>query len=340
MLKKVKIDDAVGMVLGHDMTKVIPGEYKGAAFRRGHVIKQEDIPELLDIGKRHIFVIELAEDEVHEEEAALRIAKAVSGPNMELSQPSEGRVNIIAKSSGLLKVNVSLLREVNAIGQIVLATRHNNTTCQPGTMVAGTKIIPLYISETKLNELEDLCREKGIVLEIIPCKTKKVGVVITGNEVFTGRIKDRFGETVRRKVQALGSEINHEIIVPDDEALIAQAIIEMRDMGSEVIMVCGGLSVDPDDVTVQGVQGSGAEIINYGAPVMPGVMFLYAILQGIPIIGVPAAAIFNETTIIDVILPRVMADDKIYREDILELGHGGLCLNCGECTFPICPFCR
>lgn len=340
MLKKVKLGEAIGMVLGHDVTKVIPGQFKGPAFRRGHVIKEEDIPELLNIGKEHIYIIEEEEGEVHEEEAALRIAKAVSGPGMELSEPSEGRINIRVKSAGLLKVNTALLREVNSIGEIVLATQKSYTTCQEGTIVAGTKINPLYISEAKLRKVEELCQKQGKVLKVIPLKPKSVGIIITGSEVFKGRIKDKFGETIRKKVEALGSTINHQTVVPDDEELIAQAITEMRDRGSDVILVCGGLSVDPDDVTVGGVEKSGAEIINYGAPVMPGAMFLLAMLGDIPILGAPGAVIFNQTTIIDVILPRVLAGEKVTREDIIELGHGGLCLNCGECNFPVCPFCN
>ena len=340
MLKKVKLGEAIGMVLGHDVTKVIPGQFKGPAFRRGHVIKEEDIPELLNIGKEHIYIIEEEEGEVHEEEAALRIAKAVSGPGMELSEPSEGRINIRVKSAGLLKVNTALLREVNSIGEIVLATRKSNTLCQEGTIVAGTKVNPLYIHEVKLKKVEELCQKQGKVLKVIPLKPKSVGIIITGNEVFKGRIKDKFGETIGKKVEALGSSVNHQTVVPDDEDLIAQAITGMRDRGSDVIFVCGGLSVDPDDLTVEGVEKSGAEVISYGAPVMPGAMFLYARLGGIPILGVPAAVIFHQATIIDVILPRVLADDEVTREGIIELGHGGLCLNCGECNFPVCPFCN
>jgi len=338
MFKKVKLDKAIGLAIAHDMTKVIPGKFKGPYFRRGHIIRQEDIPELISMGKEHIYVIEEEEGWVHEEEAALRIAKAVSSPDMQLTSPKEGRVNISSATHGLLKVNRALLKEVNSITGVVLATLHDNTLCQPGTVVAGTKITPLYISEAKLNIVDELCQKQGKVLQVIPFKTKKVGIIVTGNEVFEGRIKDKFSETIQKKVEALGSIVNHQIIVPDDEELIGQAIDEMRDKGSEVIVVAGGLSVDPDDVTVEGVGKSGAEIISYGAPVMPGAMFLYAELGGIPLLGAPGAVIFNQTTIIDLILPRVLAGEKISREDIIELGHGGLCLDCDGCTFPVCPF--
>ena len=340
MLKKVKLDEAEGMVLGYDVSKIVPGKFKGPAFRRGHIIRKEDITELLSMGKEHIYIIEEEEGEVHEEEAALRIARAVSNPGMKVTSPKEGRINIKSGINGLLKVNKTLLREINSIKEVVLATLHDNALCQPETVVAGTKVVPLYVPEAKLNMVEELCQRHGKVLKVMPFGKKKVGVIVTGSEIFKGRTREEFGEVFRRKVEALGSVINHHIIVPDDEGLIAQAITEIRAKGSEVIIVCGGLSVDPDDVTVEGVKRSGAKIVSYGAPVMPGAMFLYAVLEDIPILGAPGSVIFNETTIIDIILPRVLAGDEIAREDIIELGHGGLCLDCGECAFPLCPFCK
>ena len=340
MLRKVKLEDAIGMPIGHDVTKVIPGEFKGAAFRRGHILKQEDIPELLSMGKEHIYIIEEEEGEVHEEEAALRIARAVAGPEMEFTKPREGKVNIKSGVFGLLKINKTLLKEINSIPEISLATIHENAVCRPGAIVAGTKIIPLYIPEARLKKIEELCQSRGKVFQIIPFKEKKVGIVITGNEVYKGIIKDKFGEYIKNKVEPLGSVINHQIIVPDDEDIIARAILEMKDKASEVIFVCSGLSVDPDDVSVEGVKRSGAKIISYGAPVMPGAMFLLAMLGDIPILGAPAAVIFNQTTIIDVILPRILAGERISRQDIIDMGHGGLCLDCADCIYPVCPFCK
>lgn len=338
MLKKVKIDEAIGLTIGHDMTKVIPGKFKGPAFRRGHVVTEEDLPELRLMGKEHIYVIEEEEGLVHEEEAALRIAKAVSGADMKLTSPKEGRVNIVCANHGLLKVNKALLKEINSIGDIVLATLHDNTVCQPETVIAATKINPLHIAEAKLEKLEEMCRKKGKVVETIPFEKKKVGIIITGNEVFNGLIEDKFGEILRKKIEALGSVVNHQTVVPDDEELIGQAVKDMAASGSEVIITAGGLSVDPDDVTLEGVEKSGARIVSYGAPVMPGAMLLYAELGDVPIVGAPGAVIFNQATVIDLILPRVLVGEKITREDIIEMGHGGLCLNCDGCTFPVCPF--
>ena len=338
MLKKVKLDEAIGMVLAHDVTKVIPGRFKGPGFRRGHVIREEDIPELLKIGKEHVYVMELGAGEVHEEEAALRIAQAIAGSGIEFSQAGEARVNLKAKIPGLLKIAVSLLKEINSLGEITIATLHNNTVCQAGTTVTGIKVTPLIINENSLREVEKICQSKGKVIEVIPIKQKRIGIVITGNEVFEGRIEDKFGKVMRRKVKALGSVIGHEVIVPDNIDMIAQALMELKAKGSEVIVACGGLSVDPDDVTVAGVRRAGAEIISYGAPVMPGAMFLYAMWGDIPIVGAQAAVIYHSITIFDLILPRVLAEEKICRQDIVELGHGGLCLNCEKCSFPVCPF--
>lgn len=338
MLKKIKLDEAVGMTLAHDVTKVIPGKFKGPAFRRGYVIQKEDIPELLKIGKEHIYVMELEPGEVHEEEAALRIARAIAGSGIDFTKPTEGKVNLKAKSTGLLKVDASLLKELISLGEITIATLHNNTVCQAGAIVAGTKVAPLIINEDKIKKVEQKCQSQGKVIDVIPIKKKRMGIVITGNEVFEGRIEDGFGKVIQRKVGALGSSIEHKVIVPDDVDMIAQTLEELKANGCEIIVICGGLSVDPDDVTVAGVRSAGAEIISYGAPVIPGAMFLYAMWEDTPILGLPAAVIYNRTTIFDLILPRVLAGEKICREDIVELGHGGLCLNCRECSFPICPF--
>jgi molybdopterin biosynthesis enzyme len=338
MLRKVRAEEAVGLVMAYDVTKVIPGKFKGPAFRRGHVIREEDLPELLSIGKEHIYVMELGEGEVHEEAAAVRIANAIGGSGIEFGQPKEGRVNLKAKSSGLLKINLNLLKEINSLGEILVATRHNNTVCHPGMIVAGTKIVPLYTTEVKIGEVENLCRMEGKVLEVKLIEPRRVGVVITGNEVFKGIIQDKFGEVIRKKCEALGSIINHQVIVPDDADAIAQAAQGAITQGSEVIIVCGGLSVDPDDVTVEGIRKSGAKIISYGAPVMPGAMFLYAFLDGFPVLGAPAAASHHPSTILDIVLPRVLSGEELKREDIIELGHGGLCFNCEECSYPVCPF--
>ncbi len=338
MLKKVRLEEAVGLTLAHDVTRVIPGEYKGPGFRRGHVIRQEDIPELLKLGKEHVYILELEEGELHEEEAARRIGRAIAGVGISLTEPSEGRVNLKAQIFGLLKVNKKLLREINSLGQVVVSTLHDNTICRPGLIVAGTRVIPLTVNEAIVEQVEQLCQERDKVIQVRPFGRSKVGAIITGNEVYKGRIEDKFGPIIERKVKALGSILEESLVVPDDADVIAQAVKKLVSRGTEVVIVCGGLSVDPDDVTLEGVARAGAQIISYGAPVLPGAMFLYAVLRGIPILGAPACVLYSPTTILDLLLPRVLAGERLSREDIVELGHGGLCLGCQECSFPHCPF--
>ncbi|MBN2569617.1 MAG: molybdopterin-binding protein [Deltaproteobacteria bacterium] len=340
MGKKIAVDEAVGMTLAHDLTRVIPGKFKGVAFPRGHVVREEDIPMLLDMGKRYIYVLELLEGEIHEEDAARRIATALAGSGLDQEGPREGRINLKAQYFGILKINLDLLREINMVEDVILSTLSNYSVCSPGTTVAGTKIVPLYSAVENIETVESLCRQYGRALEIIPFREKKVGVIITGSEVFEGRIEDGFGAIIKEKVEKLGSQINDQKIVPDDIFVIAQAIRDMRSKGNDVIVVCGGLSVDPDDVTYDGVVESGANIISYGSPVLPGAMFLYAILGDIPVLGAPANVIFDKATVFDLILPRVLAGEKVEHADIAMMGEGGLCLRCSECRYPICPFGR
>jgi len=340
LLKKVKTENAVGLVIGHDMTKTIPGVCDGPRFRRGDVIKQEDIPELLSMGKEHIYIIEKDANFVHEEEAATRIATAIAGENLKFTAPRQGRVNMKATVDGIIKINKPLLYEIHSITDIIIATQHNNVTCKEDAIVAGTKIIPLFTTEENIQKLEALCKEKGHVVSVMPFLNKKVGVIITGNEVYKGITEDKFADIMRKKVEKYGSTVIGETIVPDDEDIIAKAILDMKNRGSEVMILCGGLSVDPDDVTAEGIEKSGAQIISYGVPVMPGAMALVAELDGIPIIGAPGAVIFKRTTIIDALLSRMLAGDKITRQDIVELSHGGMCLECDECIFPVCPFAK
>jgi hypothetical protein len=340
MIKKVRVEEAIGMALAHDLTKVVPGGFKGPAFKRGHIITKGDIPELLSIGKEHVFVLNLTEGQVHEEEAAIRIAKAVMGKGLTSSLPSEGRVNLKTTSDGLLKINTAALDEINLLGDIIIATIHNNTVCKKDVTVAGTRIIQLYTSEEKLTKMEQLAEKNQPVISIAPMKLKKIGLIVTGSEVYKGRIKDGFSPILHKKIEALGCTVNNEEIVPDDPDIIARTIQNFKDKGSEVILCCSGMSVDPDDVTPQGIRKSGAEVRFYGLPVLPGAMFLYAKLGNVHILGVPACVLHAPTTAFDVLFPRVLTDEELTFEGTRGLGHGGLCLKCDECKYPVCPFCK
>ena len=318
----------------------MPGGFKGPAFKRGHIITKDDIPELLSIGKEQIFVLELAEGQVHEEEAALRIAKAVMGKGLTPTPPSEGRINLKTTAAGILKINVAALDEINLPGDIIIATLHNNTVCKEGVTVAGMRIVPLFTSEEKLTQMEKIAKKNQPVITLTPMKLKKVGLIVTGNEVFKGLIQDGFSPILHKKVEALGCVVNNEEIVPDDPDIIARTILNFKAKDNEVILCCSGMSVDPDDVTPQGIRKSGAEVRFYGLPVLPGAMFLYAKLDNVHILGVPACVLHAPTTAFDALFPIVLTGEELTFAETRKLEHGGLCLKCPQCNYPICPFCN
>lgn len=337
-LKSVPVEESIGMVLCHDLTKIIPGEFKGAAFKKGHIIEEEDIPKLLDMGKKNIFVWEMKEGILHEDEAGDRIAKAVAGDHIKFSESSEGKVNLISKCKGLLKVNYNVLERINVIDEAIVATMHTDIVVEEGCVVAGTRIIPLFIEEYKIKQIEEICKEEKSIIEVVPFKAMKVGIITTGSEVYTGRIQDKFGPVVKRKLEEIGSSVVKQILVSDSTDMIVNAINELLELGVQMIVVTGGMSVDPDDVTPAGIRKAGAEIVSYGAPVLPGSMFLTAYIGDIPVLGLPGCVMYNKRTIFDLILPKIAASEKIKKEDITKLGHGGLCLNCKVCNFPSCSF--
>lgn len=337
-MKSVPVENAVGMILCHDLTKIVPGEFKGVAFKKGHIITEEDIPNLLDIGKRNIYVWEMDEGNIHENEAGERMAKAAAGKEILFTEPSEGKVNLKAKCSGLLKVNYILLEKINTIDEAMISTLHTDIIVQEGATVAGTRIIPLVIDQMKIENIERICEEEGPVIWVEPLQKMRVGIITTGSEVYTGRIEDKFGPVVKNKIAEIDSEVVKQIYVSDSVDMIVNAISELLALGCELIIVTGGMSVDPDDVTPAGIRKAGAKIISYGAPVLPGAMFLVSYKKDIPILGLPGCVMYSKRTVFDLILPKIAAGERIEREDITKLGHGGMCLNCEVCSFPNCSF--
>jgi molybdenum cofactor synthesis domain-containing protein len=323
MLKVIPVEDAVGLPLAHDITEIVPGRHKGPAFRRGHIIRQEDVSKLLDVGKANIYIMELERDELHEEEAARRLAKAAAGENLELTDPSEGRVNLVAKISGLLKVDSDLLCRFNSLGDLMLATLPTNRYVKTGTVVAGTRTIPVVVKEELIWRAEALCKENPIVT-LFPMPPKRVHLVVTGSEVFTGRIRDGFEPVVSRKVVEMGSKVESVKIVPDDPDVIAGHVKDAKRAGADIILVSGGMSVDPDDKTPEGIRRSGAQVETHGFPVLPGSMFLMAYLDQTPVMGLSGCVLHDPFTAFDALLPRLLAGEKITRADIMAMGHGGL----------------
>ncbi len=337
-MKAVSVYEAEGMVLCHDITEIIPGSFKGRAFKKGHIIGKEDIPKLLNIGKEHIYVWDINNGFIHEDEAALRLAAAVKGEGIRITGPSEGKVELIADITGLLKINISLLEMVNDVDQVVISTLHTNQVVSEGRKLAGCRVVPLVIEENKVERVEDYCCESGPLVEVKQLRPHKVGVVTTGSEVYHGRIKDQFGPVIKRKFESLGSEIIRQIFVPDDEGMISDAIRTLVDEGAELITATGGMSVDPDDLTPSAIRGAGGEVVIYGAPVLPGSMFMLAYIGRVPVLGLPGCVMYNKNTIFDLVVPRILAGENVSRRDVVRLAHGGLCAGCIECRFPDCSF--
>ncbi|SDE70765.1 molybdopterin-binding protein [Sporomusa acidovorans] len=333
----VRVEDAVGNVLCHDITKIVPGEFKGRAFKKGHIITEEDIPNLLKLGKEHLYVWELKEGFLHENDAGVRLARAVKGQGLSLTEPAEGKVNLIAEHSGMLAINEEILLRVNTIEEIVVATRNNNRPVKKGDKVASARVVPLLIAETKIKEIEEITRQTEVVA-VKPFHPYQVGVITTGSEVYHGRIEDKFGPVVKAKVEGFGCKVIEHIIVPDDAEQIAQAVATLIGSGAEMILTTGGMSVDADDVTPSGIKKAGAKIVTYGAPVLPGAMLMVAYLGKVPILGLPGCVMYHKTTVFDLVLPMVLSGQTVTRPMIVKLGMGGLCLECDVCQYPACSF--
>jgi molybdopterin biosynthesis enzyme len=338
MMHAIPVRKAIGHVLAHDVTRIVPGQEKGPAFKKGHIIQEQDVETLLDIGKAHIYVLELSSDQVHEDAASQRIAAAAAGSGIKLSVPSEGRVNLIAETTGLLKVDVSALKALNSIQDVVFATLHGNHRVAAGQPVAGTRVIPLVVTERQVAEAEQVCGNSYPIVSVQPFQSLNVGMVTTGSEVFQGRIKDQFGPVVEKKFKALGSRIVRQIYVADEVEKTVDAVRTLIDDGVQMVVLTGGMSVDPDDRTPAGIRGTGARVVTYGAPLFPGAMFMLAFIGDIPVLGLPGCVMYHKTSVFDLIVPRLLAGEILTREDIVQLGHGGFCAGCSECRYPSCAF--
>ena len=336
-MKKIRIQDAIGCELFHDITKILPGEFKGVAFKRGHIIKEEDIDELLSIGKDHVYIYEKDDDTVHENDACNIIKDLIAGDHLKESSIQEGKINLFAKEDGLLKINLSLLYEINLSGEIIISTLHNDMPVKKGRKAASLKIIPLVIKNEKLDNLKSLLKNRKVI-NIKPFKKIKIGAITTGNEVYHGRIKDKFDPVLREKALEYDCEYLGQIFCPDDKEKIGSAIKDWVKRNAQMIICTGGMSVDPDDVTPSAIKESGAKIVSYGSPVLPGAMFLISYKGNVPIIGLPGGAIFSKRTVFDIVFPKILAEEEITSSYIAALGHGGLCMDCPVCVFPNCGF--
>lgn len=358
--RTVPLAEAVGLVLAHDVTEIRKGEFKGRAFKKGHIVRNDDIHRLQQIGKEHLYVLTISADEMHEDDAALTLAHALIGDGVAMQEePKEGKVKLIAARDGLLTIDRDALLQFNLLGDVICSTLHNNTVVKKDRVIAETKAVPLVVKRTVIDQAVSIAGSGIVTVKEI--RRPKAGVVITGNEVYHGRIQDSFAPVIAKKIEAFGGEIIGTYLAPDDRDIIQQRLRELLDDGADLLITTGGMSVDPDDVTRFAIRDLGATELTYGSPVLPGAMFMVGYLepgQGsggkgqendihdpgpmthdpIPILGIPACGMYHKTTVLDLVLPRVLAGERIGRRELAELGHGGLCLHCTSCQYPVCPF--
>ena len=336
-MRKIPVTDAVGHVLCHDITRIIPGKEKGVGYRKGHVIQGEDVTELQKLGKEHIYVWEVGSGMLHEDEAADILRRLCQGPHIRADEPREGKIELMAEIDGLLKIEREPLNTINALGELLIATRHGDFPVKAGDKLAGMRVIPLVIDAKKMAKAKTLAGD-GPLLNLLPLKVKKAAIIATGNEVYYQRIADAFTPAMEAKLVEYDCPVIFTATSPDDSARIADLIHRALDDGVELILCCGGMSVDPDDLTPAAIRQSGARVVTYGAPVLPGAMIMLAYHGSVPIVGLPGCAMYNKRTIFDLLLPRLLADDEISVTELAALGEGGLCLNCQYCFFPDCGF--
>ena len=337
-MKCIKTTEAVGHVLCHDITRIVKDVVKDTAFRKGHIVEEKDIPVLLSLGKDNLYVWEKDENTLHENEAAQILCDVCINDNMHPSDVKEGKIELIADCDGVFQVDVKRLDAINEIDEIMIATRHTNFPVKKGDRLLGTRVIPLVIAKEKMEQVKKTAGETPLV-SLTPYKKKTVGIVTTGNEVYYGRIKDTFTPVIKEKLAEFDTEIIGHRVSDDNPERITGYIRELLDEGADMIICTGGMSVDPDDKTPLAIRNSGAKVETYGAPVLPGAMFLLSYYnETIPVLGLPGCVMYAKRTIFDLVLPRLMTGEKVTKEDIDTLGEGGLCLSCPVCTFPNCGF--
>ena len=311
-------------------------------------MREEDIGHLQRLGKERLFVLTVGDDEMHEDDAAHALAEALMGEGVAVGgEPKEGKINIVAARDGLLKINRGALLGFNMTGEVMCATLHDNTVVSKGQVVAGTRAIPLVVKRGIVDQAVGAARAYDRpAIEVREMRKPRAGIVVTGNEVYYGRIKDAFAPIIKAKIEQYQGDIAGVYYAPDDEAHIEQRMRELIEAGADLLITTGGMSVDPDDVTRFAIRNLGAGDMTYGSAALPGAMFLVSYVSksnngdgpSIPVLGIPACGMYHKTTVFDLVLPRILAGEQIGRRELSELGHGGLCLNCRECRYPVCPF--
>jgi len=324
MIKKIRVEDAIGKPLLHDLTAILDSGFKGVRFKRGHVIREEDIDDLKNIGKDHIYVGSLDKNQVHEEDAIIAIADYLGNENIEVSEVSEGKINLTSKIDGLFVVNRPLLKKINMIGDYTLTSKRSYIKVNKGDKLVGARIVPLWTDKKQVEIALDLLEDKGPVFEVKEFRKLNVGCIITGDEVYYGRIKDAFKPVLLDKLSEYDCQVLDVKFLPDDIDKVVEAYNSFKEMKADFVIFTGGMSVDPDDITPRAIRQTGANVIVQGIPMQPGNMLMVAKDAGTYLMGVPGASIHSKITSFDYFLPRVFAGLNLKKEDFIDMAEGGL----------------
>ncbi|MEC9491161.1 molybdopterin-binding protein [Flexistipes sp.] len=336
-MKKLKVEDAVGEKLAYDITEVnLDTNFKGVAFYRGHFIEEKDLEHLLRLGKEYVFVEEDEAGEVHENDVATAIAPLAAGKNIYYSEaPKEGKIDFFAAADGIFTVDTETVLKINSMEIPSMPTISDKYPVTAGTKVAAFRIIPLTCKKAIFDEMKTIMKQP--VLSVKKYTISRVSIIVTGNEIYYGKIEDKFTEKLKQKLTKFGVNNINSRILPDDETVIASAVKE-ESKQSGLILITGGTSVDPDDKTRLGIENAGVEFVQKGNPIQPGNNFSIGYLNSTTVCAVPAAALFYNITSLDIFLPQILAEIKVTKNDIVSKAIGGLCHQCKVCVYPVCSF--
>lgn len=339
-LRSIRVEESADKTALHDMTRIVPGKSKGAEFSRGQKITVGDICRLQQMGRQYVYVEEDNPPQelwVHENEAALSFAAALAGEGVTFEgAPREGKIDLVSGREGLFVVEDGRLEQFNMISGVMCASRRSGLPTASGRSLAGVRAIPLFLPRRDFERAMAVLAS-GPIFQVLPMRKARVGIIVTGTEVFQGLIEDKFAPIITSKVEAYGCSVVGSIIAPDDRHVISRAAVRLMEAGADLLVTTAGLSVDPDDVTRGALSDAGAVDMLYGAPILPGAMTLLARIGQVQVMGVPACALYFKTTSFDMLLPRLLAGLQVTRRDLARLGHGSFCLGCKACTFPKCP---
>jgi molybdopterin biosynthesis enzyme len=220
----------------------------------------------------------------------------------------------------------------------MVAARASGFPVKKGDTLCGMRVIPLAIKKEKLDAAK-LAAGEAPLFRLLPIRQKRYGLIVTGGEIKNGRTSDKFSPVIREKLAEYGCELAEYCVLGDNHTEITVAIGDMLNAGAELVLCTGCMSVDPDDRTPLAIKNAAPNVVSYGAPVLPGAMFMLAYTaDNRPVCGLPGCVMYARRTVFDIVLPHLLAGEPVSAAWLAGLGNGGLCLNCGDCRYPNCMF--